>query len=102
MKKALALLLVCLVLCPLFAACGGNTDPHETSGSVPDVTEPTVEEDTPDLPSPEEIGDISGDFNILVSGNFARNDFQSDGEGGTAVETAIYRRNMYILSLIHI
>ena len=96
MKKALALLLVCLVLCPLFAACGGNTDPNETSGSVPDVTEPIVEEDTPDLPSPEEIGDISGDFNILVSGNFARNDFQSDGEGGTAVETAIYRRNMYI------
>lgn len=97
MKKILALLLAALMLCPLFIACKDSEEnPDITNSSVPDVTVPVVEEDTPDLPSPEEIGDISGDFNILVSGNYARNDFKSDDEGGTAVETAIYRRNMYI------
>ncbi len=92
MKKMLALLLACLMLCPLFAACGKDT-PAQSGEMTTASTEATKDPDAPDLPSPEELGDLSGDFNILVSGNYARNDFAADGTEGTAVQTAIYRRN---------
>lgn len=95
MKKALALLLACLMLLPLMAACD-NDEPVTTGGEQTSATEATVDSDAPELPSPDEIGDISGDFHILVAGNWAWNDYESEGTEGTVIDSAIYRRNQYI------
>lgn len=95
MKKGIALLLAVFMLLPMFAACGDEKTPAGTTASSEETVE-TKDPNTPDLPSPEEIGDISGEFRILVAGNYAFNDFKSEGEEGTAVDTAIYRRNAYL------
>ncbi len=89
MKKLLALLLAALMLLAL-AACGGT--PAETTAPASPVTASPDEAYSPDLPDPETV-DIAGTFNILVSANIERNDFHAEGEEGTAVETAIFRRN---------
>ena len=96
MKKALVILLVCLTFCPGFASCGGQNDPAGTD--IPETSEDIAStvEDRPDLPSAEEMSDISGEFNILVSGNYAWNDFQAESDNGTPTESAIYRRNAYM------
>ncbi len=96
MKKTLALLLALLTLGSSLVACGGKTTNVTTSGdATAETTEPVVTEEKPDLPDPASV-DIAGEFNILVSGNFARNDFAADGSDGTSVEQAIYRRNQQI------
>ncbi len=97
MKKYISLLLACLML-PALVACNGDKTPPETTVATTETAAPVTTEDPnlPDLPSQEEIGDISGDFTILVAGNWAWNDYQSEGEDGTVVDTAIYRRNAYI------
>ena len=96
MKKVLALLLALLTVLPLFAACGEEKPTEDTTAST-EVSEPVTEaEDTPDVPAAEEL-DIAGDFNILVSGNWAWNDYESDGTEGTVIDSAIYRRNKYML-----
>ena len=96
MKKTLALLLALLTLGSSLVACGGKTTNVTTSGdATAETTEPVVTEEKPDLPDPASV-DIAGAFNILVSGNFARNDFAADGSDGTSVEQAIYRRNQQI------
>ena len=95
MKKGIALLLAGMLLLPMFAACGDDKAPAVTTASS-EETVVTKDPNTPDIPSPEEIGDISGEFRILVAGNYAFNDFKSEGEEGTAVDTAIYRRNAYL------
>ena len=78
MKKVLALLLALLTVLPLFAACG-EEKPTEDTTAPTEVSEPVTEaEDTPDVPAAEEL-DIAGDFNILVTGNWAWNDYESDG-----------------------
>ena len=93
MKKTLALLLALLTVGASFVACGDKTPDAMTSGETTTAaTEPAVTEETPDLPDPASV-DIAGEFNILVSGNYARNDFAAEGMDGTAVEQAIYRRN---------
>lgn len=92
MKKGIALLLSAMLLLPMFAACGKENAPDVTTASTEAAAE-TKDSSKPDLPTPEELGDISGDFRILVAGNYAFNDFKSEGEEGTAVDTAIYRRN---------
>ena len=94
MKKTLALLLALLTVGASFAACGGNAPDVTTSGTETTTASaaPVVTEETPDLPDPASVN-IAGEFNILVSGNYARNDFASDSMDGTAVEQAIYRRN---------
>ena len=95
MKKALALLLACLMILPLMMAC--NNDSPDVTGQGAETTASVAEdENKPDLPTPEEIGDISGDFHILVAGNWAWNDYESDGTEGTVIDSAIYRRNQYI------
>lgn len=94
MKRTIALLLACAMLCPLFAACGKDT-PDTTSDSTPASTEATNDPNAPDFDA-DSIGDISGDFNILVSGNYARNDFAAENGEGTAVQNAVYRRNEYM------
>jgi|GEM_PF-271494 len=93
MKKALALLLTCLLCLCFFAACGKDT-PNTPAASVTDSvpTDPNM----PDIPSASELGDIGGDFHILVAGNWAWNDYESDGEEGTVIDTAIYRRNQFM------
>ena len=88
MKKRMALQLAVFMLLPMFAACGGEKTPAETTVSS-EETVVTKDPNTPDIPTPEEIGDISGEFKILVAGNYAFNDFKSEGEEGTAVDTAI-------------
>lgn len=95
MKKIIAALLACAMLCPFFAACGKDDNP-DASAQTTASTEETADPNAPDLPSPEELGDISGDFNILVSGNYARNDFDAEADEGTAVQNAIFRRNEYM------
>ena len=93
MKKMLALLLALLTVGASFAACGdANPDATTSSEATTEATVPASTEETPDLPDPDTV-DIAGEFNILVSGNYARNDFAADGMDGTAVEQAIYRRN---------
>ena len=95
MKRTIALLLACAMLCPLFAACGKDDTPDTTSDSSTASTEATKDPSAPDF-DPDTIGDISGDFNILVSGNYARNDFAAESGEGTAVQNAVYRRNEYM------
>lgn len=94
MKRTIALLLACAMLCPLFAACG-KVSPDTTSDSTTASTEATRDPNAPDFDA-DSIGDISGDFNILVSGNYARNDFAAENGEGTAVQNAVYRRNEYM------
>lgn len=94
MKKMLSLLLAALMLVSALASCGGDpvatTEAPVTTAAPVETTAPT---NVPDLPAPETLN-IAGEFNILVSGNYVRNDFHSDGEeGSTAVEIAIFRRN---------
>ena len=96
MKKTLALLLSAAMLLPLFASCGGKPDATDDSAETTVQTEPVVTEDTPDVPDAAELN-IGGDFNILVAGNWAWNDYESDGTDGTVVDSAIFRRNKYML-----
>ena len=96
MKKTLALLLSAAILLPLFASCGDKPDATDSSVETTVQTEPAVTEDTPDVPDAAEL-QIGGDFNILVAGNWAWNDYESDGTDGTVVDSAIFRRNKYML-----
>ena len=93
MKRFLALLLAALMLLP-FAAC--DKDSGDVENTVAPIVAQTGDENTPDFPSTEELGDISGDLHVLVSGNWTWNDFEADDTDTTVVETAIYRRNQYI------
>lgn len=91
MKKLLSVLLLLAILCSL-AACGKTaTETDAAQVSVADE----VDENAPELPNPDTL-DYSGDFRILVSANIERNDFHAEGEQGTSVETAIFRRNALI------
>ncbi len=93
MKRFLALLLASLTLFSL-AACGQSDTPDETvSGENASVT---ADENTPDIPTADKLGDMTGDFHVLVSGNWTWNDFEADETDTTVVETAIFRRNQYI------
>ena len=98
MRKIIAFFLAALTLCPLFAACGSKETENSNVDAPSTTPLETEDSDAPSLPSVEEIGDISGDFHILVSGNWAWNDYASGGEEGSVVDAAIYRRNQYILN----
>ena len=63
----------------LFASCG---EAAEVSGTATTSQSPE-----------EQIGDISGDFNILVVGNQEWNDFDADENDEALVDIAIYERN---------
>jgi len=93
MKRVFVLFLACLFLLPCLIACGGDGSAEETA--VTTVAE-TKDLQAPNIPSKEELGDISGDFHFLVSANWAWNDYEADGEDGTVVDIAIYRRNQYM------
>ncbi len=93
MKKALSLILACLMLLPIISACKEDT-PDVTGGAVTAGTD--AGEEMPEIPTPEEIGDISGDFYFLVAGNWAWNDYESEDGNGGVVDSAIYRRNQHI------
>lgn len=92
MKKTLVLILACLMMITAFTACKDNGK----KGGGADIVVENDDGDTPDLPSAEEIGDISGDFYILVAGNWEWNDFEATGNGENIIDSAIYKRNQYI------
>lgn len=103
MKKTIALLLTAATLCPLFAACGEqNPSPVNTTASVADTTASTPAEDTPDYDALDTLGDISGEFRIVLGLTYNQNDFKAEEDGGTAVNSAIYRRNAYMKSQYNI
>ena len=93
MKKFFALLLAATMLLS-FVACGKGD--NADSGNKGNVEHATADENTPDFFDGRELGDLSGDFHILVSGNWAWNDYEADENASSVVETAIYRRNQYI------
>ncbi len=92
MRKSISLFLAALLVF-LCMACGA--DPAETTTANTGAVTVAPEADSPDLPDPSTLS-IGGEFNVLVSGNTTRNDYHSEGEEGTAVEIAIYRRNELI------
>ena len=94
MKKLFSVLLAALLLLA-FASCGENP-PADTTAAVTTTAEPAVDPNAPDLLLEKELPDVSGDFNILISGNWAWNDYEGDGEQGTVVDVAIYRRNQFM------
>ena len=63
MKKGIVLLLAVCMLLPMFAACGDDKTPAVTTASS-EETVVTKDPNTPDIPSPEEIGDISGELRL--------------------------------------
>ena len=93
MKKTLSFLLAIFMLLPLLVACGD--DPSEPAAAVTGAPASTKAPDAPDLPDADTL-DIAGDFNILVAGNWAWNDYAAEDESGTVIDTAIYRRNRYM------
>jgi len=93
MKRWITFALACLMLVAVLAACGEKQPVAETMTETADVTK---DPNLPDLPAPGEA-DISGDFHMLVSGSWAWNDYESEGTDGTVIDSAIYRRNMYML-----
>lgn len=96
MKKITALLLVAMMVCPIFSACGEKEPPATVATTVAttEATEPL--EDMPDYDALTSLGDISGEFRILCGLGFNQNDFKAEDENGTAVQSAIYRRNAYM------
>ena len=88
MKKLLALVLVLLMASAALISCG-KKDAKE-NGSFAAIQEGSAEGDIPDIP--DDVA-FAPEFNILVAGNMARNDFEAEDDNGTTVETAIYRRN---------
>ena len=82
MKKFLSLFLACLTLLPMFVACGDEQKPEVTvSGEAA-----------------RDYGDISGDFHILLAGNWQWNDYEADETSAELVDMAIYERNKTIES----
>ena len=94
MRKPVFLAILCAGLCAALVSCGGDT-PAESTTDMTVTTTPEATEDMPDLPDASTLS-LEGDFCFLVSGNWAWNDFASDGTDGTAVDNAIYRRNRYL------
>ena len=94
MKRRLLLCAACLAVCLLFSACGEKKTP-ETTTAASETAAITEDGDTPDLPDAATL-DLAGDFHFLVAGNWAWNDYAADGEDGTVVDSAIYRRNRYM------
>ncbi len=92
MKKFLAILLAATMLLS-FVACGKT---EGENGSTGKVEHGAADENTPDFFGEEDLGDLSGEFHILVSGNWTWNDYEADETASSVVETAIYRRNQYI------
>ena len=98
MKRLICLVLIALMLIPALISCG-ESKPPVTADTTPALTDPTVI-DPADTTVPPETPDIPEDayydgytFTVLVCGNFANNDFQSDGLGTDVVSDAIYRKN---------
>ena len=92
MRKSISLLLAVLMAF-LCVACGET--PAETTASDTSVVTAAPEAEGPDLPDSATLS-IGGEFHVLVSGNTTRNDYHSEGEEGTAVQIAIFRRNEMI------
>ena len=98
MKKLICLALIALMLVPAIVSCG-ESKPPVTADTTPAITDPSVTDPT-DTTEPPEMPDIPENayydgytFTVLVTGNFANNDFQSEGLGTDIVSDAIYRKN---------
>ena len=84
MKKIIALILACLTVLPMLVACSEEVD-------TPDVVESTGE-------IVRDYGDIKGEYNILLAGNWEWNDYEADEASAELVDKAIYERNKTIES----
>ena len=79
--------------------------PAETTYATEAITTATTAEQTTkspyisgtNIPTPGTI-DISGDFNILVSGNYVWNDFESIDYSDNVIDHAVYERNRLLSS----
>ena len=94
MRKRILLSILGALLCAALVACGGGAEVSDTTVTTA-TTAPEETGDTPDLPDASTLS-LAGDFHFLVAGNWAWNDYDADGEEGTAVDNAIYRRNRYL------
>lgn len=88
MKKILALFLVILMISAVMVSCSDKKS--KANGSFSGVQDGSANGDVPDIA--DDIV-LAPEFNILVAGNMARNDFEAENDNGTTVENAIYRRN---------
>lgn len=94
MKKLLSVLFAVFLLLAL-VACGSET-PENTTPAATESVEAGIDPDAPAFLADQSLPDVSGDFHFLISGNWAWNDYESDGEQGTVVDVAIYRRNQFM------
>ena len=106
MKKFLALALALLMLCGIFAGCGGDTPAADTEPPVvtteaPVVTEPPVTTVYPAIP--EELDYEAYQFNIFVnvhSTNYS--DFDLKNPGYDVVNEAAFKRNTIVEEKLNI
>ena len=99
MKKVLILLLVCLMLLPLAAACSKqNTTPAQTSGvtDTEEVTEPDTSED-PYTPARDLTKLDFDDQEVrLLQFKYKADEFKPRGGTGDVVEQALWKRNTLV------
>lgn len=99
MKKVLTLLLVCLMLVPLAAACNGQASVPETTTEPPTQdsgtdTEPT---DDPYTPTRDLTALDYDDREIrLLQFKYKADEFKPKGGTGDVVEQALYERNSLV------
>ena len=89
MKKILSAIFATIAICATLASCGGDEAVTTIAAGNTGIPE--------GLPSSEEVAKLgyAGDYRILVSGNYAWNDFYSGDLPAepTVVDQAIYERN---------
>ncbi len=106
MKKALAFILACLMLIPLFAACSGSGNDPADSGSksgdgtteAPETADPTIL-----FPGMDWDGRVFGVLGIPNGPTYFGNmELWAEGYTGEAVNDAIYERNTTIEEMYNV
>ncbi len=89
--KTIAMLLLCVMLITSLAACGNNTPENTQAQTDAQDTTTETQEELPTL-LPTDSWYDGYEFNILVSGNFANNDFKYSTDNQSPVDQAKYSR----------